>query len=145
MVRTMGGGFDPIGTADPDNHHFDDGIPFYRSDTSNISVPPLFFQTSGMEKITRNFSDRFRIPFQRLRQFQKSSKMAENSCCDLQMERFRWLPCGYAQTTIPNSSTIFFQPNFAGLLKLPQTENVKTEGSIYSSQDRDHDSLHELR
>jgi len=28
------------------------------------------------------------------RQFQKSSKMAENSCCDLQMERFRWLPCG---------------------------------------------------
>jgi len=23
------------------------------------------------------------------RQFQKSSKMAENSCCDLQMERFR--------------------------------------------------------
>jgi len=24
-----------------------------------------------------------------MRQFQKSSKMAENSCCDLQMERFR--------------------------------------------------------
>jgi hypothetical protein len=26
----------------------------------------------------------------------------------------------HAQTTISNSSTIFFQPNFAGLLKLPQ-------------------------
>jgi len=25
----------------------------------------------------------------------------------------------HAQTTISNSSTIFFQPNFAGLLKLP--------------------------
>ena len=59
---------------------------------------------------------------------------------------FGGYPVGsHAQTTIPNSSTIFFQPNFAGLLKLPQTENEKTAGSIYSSQDRDRDSLHELR
>ena len=30
----------------------------------------------------------------------------------------------HAQTTISNSSTIFFQPNFAGLLKLPQIINL---------------------
>ena len=29
-----------------------------------------------------------------LRQFQKSSKMPENSCCDLKTERLRWLPTG---------------------------------------------------
>ena len=34
---------------------------------------------------------------------------------------FGGYPAGsHAQTTIPNSSTIFFQPNFAGLLKLPR-------------------------
>ncbi|MBQ9772555.1 MAG: hypothetical protein IJW23_12100, partial [Lentisphaeria bacterium] len=34
---------------------------------------------------------------------------------------FGGYPVGsHAQTTISNSSTIFFQPNFAGLLKLPQ-------------------------
>jgi len=33
---------------------------------------------------------------------------------------FGGYPVGsHAQTTISNSSTIFFQPNFAGLLKLP--------------------------
>ena len=81
------------------------------------------------------------------RQFQKSSKMSENSCCDLKTGRFGlvrrslgeggWLfptPChGIAvrrrrnKTTIFISSTIFFQSNFAGLLKLPLLFfNVKT-------------------
>jgi len=31
----------------------------------------------------------------------------------------------HAQTTISNSSTIFFQPNFAGLLKLPLEEKER--------------------
>ena len=77
--------------------------------------------------------------FNFVRQFQKSSKMSKNSCRDLKTGRFGlvrrslgeggWLfstPChGIAvrrrrnKTTIFISSTIFFQSNFAGLLKLP--------------------------
>ncbi|MBQ9772307.1 MAG: hypothetical protein IJW23_10845, partial [Lentisphaeria bacterium] len=38
---------------------------------------------------------------------------------------FGGYPVGsHAQTTISNSSTIFFQPNFAGLLKLPHFKNI---------------------
>ncbi|MBQ9772402.1 MAG: hypothetical protein IJW23_11325, partial [Lentisphaeria bacterium] len=39
---------------------------------------------------------------------------------------FGGYPVGsHAQTTISNSSTIFFQPNFAGLLKLPLLKRNK--------------------
>ena len=53
--------------------------------------------------------------------------MSENSCRDLKMERFRLVLRSFneggwkaTQTTISISSAISFQPNFAGLLKLPQ-------------------------
>ena len=70
--------------------------------------------------------------------------MPEKPCCDLKTERLRlvrrslgeggWLfstPChGIAvwrrrnKTTIFISSTIFFQSNFAGLLKLPRLSKI---------------------
>ena len=49
--------------------------------------------------------------------------MPENSCCDLKTERLirHSRMATPDQTTIFISSTIFFQSNFAGLLKLPHT------------------------
>ena len=67
------------------------------------------------EKKTSDIDEIFRK-----RQFQKSSKMSENSCCDQKMERFGgYSLSSHAQTAISISSAISFQPNFGGLLKLP--------------------------
>ena len=43
------------------------------------------------------------------RQFQKSSKMAENSCCDLQMERFRFILHSFSEGGWYPRSTYHFQ------------------------------------
>ena len=50
-----------------------------------------FGKASVMEYISRSICIRSAEKADYSRQFQKSSKMAEISCCDLQMERFRWL------------------------------------------------------
>ena len=41
----------------------------------------------------------------------------------------------HAQTTISNSSTIFFQPNFAGLLKLPRNMEIYHTLLIFQKED----------
>jgi len=60
------------------------------------------------------FSRKYRGNFKSLQKWQKILV----AICKWSV--FGGYPVGsHAQTTISNSSTIFFQPNFAGLLKLP--------------------------